>query len=267
MPGAWSERWKRSSSRPEPAVVAALRLLEPLEVRVEVGLRVERGAVDPRQLRVVLVAAPVRAREAGQLERLDRLRVLEVRAAAEVREVALRVERDVALGRVDELDLVLLALFREELLRLLGRDLLTRPLAALVELPLDLGLDLLERLLADRLRELEVVVEAVLDRRPDGDLRPRIEPPNGLGEEVGRRMAEDVQRVRVVRVARGQDLDRLAVLERQPEILDAPVRAHEHGLLGQLGADRGGRVEARRAVRKFQFRRVGKKDSHGTRGY
>ena len=72
--------------RAEPAVVALARLLEPLEVRVEVRLRVERGAVDPRQLRVVLVAAPVGAREAGQLERLDRLRVLQVRAAAEVGE-------------------------------------------------------------------------------------------------------------------------------------------------------------------------------------
>ena len=48
----------------EPAVVALPRLLEPLEVRVEIGLRVEGGAVDPGQLRVVLVAAPVGAGEA-----------------------------------------------------------------------------------------------------------------------------------------------------------------------------------------------------------
>ena len=149
----------------------------------------------------------------------------------------------------------------------LGRDLLALPLAALVELALDLGFDLLERLLADRLRKLEVVVEAVLDRRADRDLRPRVEPADGLGQEMRRRVAQDVQRVRVVRVARRQDLDRLPVLERQPEILDAPVRAHEHGLLGQLRADRGSRVEAGRAVWKFQFRRVGKKDAHGTRGY
>jgi hypothetical protein len=46
---------------PEPPVVAPLRFLEPLEVRVEVLLGVEGGAVDPRQLRVVLVAAPVGA--------------------------------------------------------------------------------------------------------------------------------------------------------------------------------------------------------------
>jgi hypothetical protein len=82
---------------PQAAVVATLRLLEPLEICVEIRLRVEGRSVDARQLRVLLVAAPVRAREAGQLERLDRLRILEVRAAAEVREVALRVERDVSL--------------------------------------------------------------------------------------------------------------------------------------------------------------------------
>ena len=58
--------------RPEPAVVALACLLEPLEVRVEVALAEERGAVDPGQLLVALVAAPVGAGEPGQLERLDR---------------------------------------------------------------------------------------------------------------------------------------------------------------------------------------------------
>ena len=248
----------------QAAVVPPLRFLEPLDVRVEVGLREEGRAVDPRQLRVVLVAAPVRAREAGELDRLDRLRVLQVRAAAEVGEIALRVERDVALGRVDELDLVVLALLREQLLRVLRGDLLAFPGAALLQLSPDLGLDLLERVLADRLRELEVVVEAVLDRRADGDLRPGVEPPDGLGQEVRGRVAQHVQRVRVVRVARRQDLDRLPVLERKAEVLDIAVRPDQDRILSQSRPDRGGRVEAGRAVGKFQFRRVGKNDLHGT---
>ena len=196
----------------EPAVVARLRLLEPLEIRVEVGLRVEGGAVDPGQLGVLLVAAPVGARERGQLDRLDRLRVLQVRAAAEVRELALRVQRDLALGRVDELDLVRLALGREAPLRLLGRDLLALPGAAFLQLAQDLGLDLLEILLADRLGKLEVVVEAVLDRRADRDLDPRVEPAHGLREQVRRRVTQHVEGVGILRVARGQDLDRLPVL-------------------------------------------------------
>src|SRR5262249_11121226 len=131
---------------------------------------------------VVLVPAPVRACEARQLDRLDRLRVLQVRAAAEVGEVALRIERDRPVGSVDELDLVLLALLGESLARLLGRDLLAVPRAPFRELAVDLVLDPLERLLADRLRELEVVVEAVLDRRADRDLRSGVEAPDCFSE-------------------------------------------------------------------------------------
>jgi hypothetical protein len=123
--------------RPEPAVVARACLLEALEIRVEVLLGVEGGAVDPRQLRVRRVAAPVRAREARQLERLDRLRVLQMRAAAEIGEVIgavveLRIEGDVALGRVDELDLVRLAFRLEPLLRLLAGELAPLPAATLL---------------------------------------------------------------------------------------------------------------------------------------
>ena len=120
MAGACVGEVEEVELRAEPAVVALLRLLEALEVQVEIGLRVEGRPVDPRQLRVLLVAAPVRAGEAGQLERLDRLRVLEVRAAAEVGEVALRVERDRPLGGVDELDLVRLVLLLEAPARLVA---------------------------------------------------------------------------------------------------------------------------------------------------
>src|SRR5262245_9821052 len=156
-------------------MVALAGLLEPREVRVEVGLRVERRAVDAGELLVVLVAAPVRAGKAGQRQRLDRPRGLEVRAAAEVREraapgMALGVEADLALGGVDELDLVLLALGLEARAGLVGGRGLTAPLATLGELTADLLLDPLEVALGDRLGELEVVVEAVLDRRSDGDL-------------------------------------------------------------------------------------------------
>src|SRR6478672_3894921 len=114
-------------------MVALARFLEPLQVRVEILLRVEGGAVDPRQLWLRRVAAPVRAGEPGQLQRFDRLRVLEVRAAAEVGEVPLRVEADLPLRTVHELDLVRLALGLESRLRLLARDLLALPRATLGE--------------------------------------------------------------------------------------------------------------------------------------
>src|SRR5205823_1430238 len=90
----------------DPAVVALAGLLELPEVSVEVLLGVERRPVNPRQLRVLLVAAPVGPCEARELDRIDWLRVLKMRAAAQVREVPLRVEGDRPVRRVDELDLV-----------------------------------------------------------------------------------------------------------------------------------------------------------------
>ena len=57
-------------------------------------------------------------------------------------------------------------------------------------------------------------------------------------------MAQHVQRVRIVGVARRHDLDLLAVLEREPQVLHASVRAQEHGLLGELADRSRRRVEA-----------------------
>src|SRR5215217_7163148 len=152
---------------------------------LEVLLGVEGGAVDPRQLRVALLAAPVRAGETGELHGLDRLRVLEVRAAAEVGErPVLAVEGDVPFRRADELDLVVLALLGEVALGFVARDLPALPRPTLLELSQHLRLDPLELLLGDRLRELEVVVEAVLDRGPDRDLDARIEAADRLREQV-----------------------------------------------------------------------------------
>ena len=75
-------------------------------------------------------------------------------------------------------------------------------------------------------------------------------------------MAQDGERVGIVRVARGQDLDRLAVGERQPQVLHLAVRAHEHRLLGELRPDRARGVEPGRAVGKLELGLVGKDDLH-----
>ena len=200
--------------RPEAAMVALARLLEPLEIRVEILLVVERGAVNARELRVRRIAAPVRAGKTGELERLDRLRRLQMRTAAEIGEVALRVQRDVTLGGVDELELVRLVLRGESRARFVARDFLARPLAAFRELALDLVLDCRQLLLANRLRKVEVVVEAVLDRRTDRDLHSRIQTPDSLGEQVRGRMPEHRERVGVILVAGGQDLDPITVVDR-----------------------------------------------------
>ena len=81
------------------------------------------------------------------------------------------------------------------------------------------------------------------------------------------RVAQHPERVCVVTVARGEDLDPRPVGERQPQVLGLAVDSDEHRLLGQLGPDRARGVEAGGAVRKFEFRRIGENDLHERSGY
>src|SRR6185503_234408 len=113
----------------ELAVVARLRLLQALEVLGQLLSGEEGRAVDAREHRATRVAAPVGARDRLQLERLDALRAGAVRAAAEVGERAVRVERDglhaFSVDEVlDQLDLVRLVLAHEAPERLADRDVL-----------------------------------------------------------------------------------------------------------------------------------------------
>ena len=242
----------------EPAMVAPPRLLDALEMRVEIGLVEERRAVDARQHRAVRVAAPVGAGERGELERLDRLRRLQVRAAAEVDEAVLLVERDLlALGqRLGDLDLVRLALRREARHGVLARrhDALVGVRAALEDRA-HLVLDAREIGLAGRLGEVEVVVEAVLDRGADRDLGAGPEVLHGLGHQVRGGVAQHRQGLVV---ADAQDAQVRVVGERQAEVAQLAVDLDGGGGVGQPRADRARGVEAARAVGEIELVAVGK---------
>jgi hypothetical protein len=84
-------------------VVALLGGFDPREVLGELLRVLERDAVDALQHLVVLVAAPIRARQLGELPRADLPGALHVRAAAQVDEVAVAEDGDVlARGDVGE---------------------------------------------------------------------------------------------------------------------------------------------------------------------
>src|SRR5262249_47085605 len=107
----------------ELAVVALLRLLQPVQVVLELVLRRPRRAIDALEHRLVGIPAPISARDLLQLERLAYLaRRGHVRAAAEIQPFALLVDLDVLpLGDgVDQLDLEVLAALLEEVLGLLA---------------------------------------------------------------------------------------------------------------------------------------------------
>jgi hypothetical protein len=104
-------------------------------------------------------------------------------------------------------------------------------------------------------RQLEVVVEAVLYHRPDGVLGPGPEPADGLGHDVGGRMA---QHLPAGIGLRRDDGDPRAVGQRQLQIHLAAVDGDEDGRLGQAGTDRPGELQARRALSQLPRRAIGK---------
>ena len=85
-------------------MVALLRLFHLLHVRVEVFFREEGRPVNALQLRILLIAQPVRARDVQQLERLDLAGRRNVRAAAEIDELSGAVDRNLFIGLGELLD-------------------------------------------------------------------------------------------------------------------------------------------------------------------
>ena len=190
----------------ELAVVALLRLLEPPQVPIELLLGVPGGAVDALEHRPRLVAAPVGAGGVQQLERPELPRGAEVAAATQVLERAVPVEADRRPLRlvevVDDLDLERLAALLEQPDRLGPRQIhrvLERQVGGL--LLAHLGLDLLEVGGRQRARQVEVVIEAVLDGGTDAELRLGEELEHGRGHHVRRAVTH---RGEVVAVARPQ---------------------------------------------------------------
>ena len=125
-----------------------------------------------------------------------------MRAAAEIEPVALLVDLDLLVrrDRVDQLDLEGFALVAKNLLGLfarphfLGEGFVARD--DLAHLLLD-GVEVFRR---ERLIAEEVVIEAVLDHRSDGDLRARPKALHRFGEHVRGVMADEFQRARIVAV-------------------------------------------------------------------
>ena len=112
----------------ELAVVAQRGLLQPLQVLLQLRTRVPGGAVNPLQHGLGFVAMPVGAGGMGQLEGGDLPGVTNMRATAEVEEVACAVAADhLAIGDpLDQLDLEALAPAPKLCQRLLAAHLLAQ---------------------------------------------------------------------------------------------------------------------------------------------
>ena len=178
------------------AVVALLGLLDEAQVLVELRLGGERGAVHAREHLVGLVALPIGAGDAGELEGLERLGVGEVRAHAHVNVLALLVEGDasVRVEVADMLDLVLLTALLHERDGLGARELEDGELEVLLHDLLHLRLDRGEIVLGDLtpLGQVDIVIEAVVGGRAVGEIRLRVEALHRLRHDVRGGVADDV---------------------------------------------------------------------------
>ncbi len=186
------------------AVVAPLDFFQTGQMRVEFGLRREGRPVDALQHRIPFVPAPVGAGRVEQFECADMAGGRQVRTAAEIDEVPLRIGGDRLPVReaLDQLHLIVLSLSLEELDGVL-----------LAEFPpgdgkLPLGdflrarFDLFQIFRGEGPFVGEVVVEAVFERWADRQLRAREQFLDGLRHQVGAAVAVDFTALRAVEAKR-----------------------------------------------------------------
>ncbi len=251
---------------PELAVVAPLGLLQLVQVGGQRLLGLPGRPVNALELGALLVAAPVGAGHPHQLEVAQPAGRGHVRPAAQVDEgVGVAVGADHRAGGVDLVgpgpdglnDLLLEGLVGEDLEPLLQRVLVADEGLVLLHDRPHLGVDAVQVVVAEvgPVRQLEVVVEAVLDHRPDGVLGARPQPADGLGQDVGGRVAQHLP----AGVGVGGDDGHLRPVGQRRLQVDLPaVHGGEDGGLGQAGADGLGQLNARRALGELPRRTVGK---------
>ena len=241
----------------DAAVVPLFGLFEHVQVGVEVFLLRPGRAVDALQLFVLGVAAPVGAGHFHQLESFELASGRHVRATAKVDEIAFAVERHILISGNggDQFSLVLLANAEEKLYGIVAVPHFTRhrdiTLGEFAHALFDGG----QVFRRKRTREREIVVEAVVDRRANGHLCFGEEFLDGVGQQVGRGVADDLD---AIGIALGDDRQ-IAVL------LDAIAGINQlvTDLAGQR-CTRETRANALRhfshgyGLRKFSFRTIRK---------
>ena len=183
-----------------------------------------------------------------------------MRAAAEIEPLALAVQGDglVARDPLDDLGLVLLAPVAEVPHRLVAIPHLARDGLVAVDDLAHAFLHALQILGREGLLAGEVVVEPVLDGRSDGDLRLRPQLLDRLGQDVGRVVAQQLQRLLGIA---GHDSDGRVGVEGGGEVAHRAVDLDRERGAGEALADARGDVGSRHRTVEVPDRAVGKRDA------
>jgi len=104
----------------------------------------------------------------------------------------------------------------------------------------------------------EVVIEAIVGRRAEGNLCPREQILDGLGKDVRIIVSHEFERIRFV--PRGNQREAGIALERTHDVADLAVNARGKRGLGQARPDRRGHIRRRRPLGHFPDGAIGKRD-------
>ncbi len=247
----------------ELSVIPSPCFLEPVQMLAQGVLAEEGGAVDALEHLTPLVASPVRAGGAEELEVLDPARARHVWSAAEIQEGTVPIGGDPLILRDLGQSLELEGIIPEELLRLGTLDLTS--LEGMVrggDLG-HLGLDPLQIVGGERLLDVEIVVETFVDGRTEADAGVRIQLPDRRREHVSGGMPQGVESVGVGVAAR-HDLDARAVLQRPAQVPQLTVDARGYRGACQPGTYRSRQIGSRGSRRQLRSRIVGKEYGDGT---
>ena len=210
----------------EFSVVALCRLLQHVQVGIEFFLLLKRRAVDPLQHLVLLAAAPVCTCDTLQFECLDLSGRDDMGTCTEVGELALRIEGDHLVLRqiLNQLHLIVLTLLTEECNRLCTGNLAADKRQILLDDLLHFLFDITKIGIRQLVLHVEIVVEAVLDRRSDRELHValRIQALHRLRHDVRRRMAQSMAAALIVK---GQHAQRSILRDRRRQIDNLAVEA------------------------------------------
>ncbi len=184
-------------------MIALFGFFEELDVVVEFFLAEKGGAIDADELFAGGVRTPIGAGDLGKLVIFQPTGAGDVRASAEIDEFAVFVEGEsfAALGDfVDQFHLELVVSTVDGTVAGVmfvgfvdGGGAPAEGMILFDDLG-HLGLDLGEVVGSDfPFGEIDVVVEAIIDDRADGELRLRKDSQNGVGHQVGAAMAKNFE--------------------------------------------------------------------------
>ena len=171
------------------AMVPSFGFRETLQVRLQLLLRLERGAVDALQHRAVFVAPPVGAGHVEQLDGGDLPGAVHVRPLAKVGELAVAVDAQGRfVGKIVD-DLLLVGLGVEHRLGRIAAQFFADKRRVGTNRVHHQRFNAFQIFRRERLRHVEIVVETVGSGRADAEFSAREQLQHGVGHHVGGRMA------------------------------------------------------------------------------